>query len=200
MKKTFKTTAAERELYNLPETMSCDDHLHDLIDTLNRQKAAQDYDNASSTLNTIKNLLHEDYDSFRSSDPCRRHGRILLSVHDILRSYSIRLDWRQMDFGLYLRLLQRLDGKLDDHDIRSTRIAIAREMVSLNLPPQEGRGRTAPNRAFMDELFKIKGTFANKDLLRREQTKLRHSIQHNDDDTKQAIKQNIRKIRDADLE
>jgi hypothetical protein len=175
----FRTTSFEREFRGLPETIECYDELEVLVSQFDEASMQKDYEQAKILWGKIESVLDAEYNPLTSVyNPCREYGRTLVAIHDILRSNSIRLNYKDMNGLLYMRLLMRLKNKYELGNsaffghIQKLREVVAEEMVGLGLVPQDGRGRKAPNRAFMDILYKLYPNMAKYDLQRREETKL----------------------------
>ena len=191
----FRTTEWERNLRGLPSTINCDDKLKDAIDEMIFCSKEQDFECANEQLKVINEILETPLPDWSDYDPCREHGRTLLNIHDVLRQNSIRLDYKEMDLPKYLKLLEDVQIDVLAKGEKIARESAAEHMAKLELPPQTGRGRKAPNRAFMDILFKYNPQMAGNDLKRRESTKMWHAIKKEDEDEIKQIRESIREIR-----
>ena len=105
-----------------------------------------------------------------------------------------------MDIAKYLSLLENVQTDVFVRGEKDIRDITAHNMSELMLPPQPGRGRDAPNRAFMDVLFKHNPNLASKDIRRREQSKMWYAIKYEDEESKKDIREMFKEIKKAELE
>ena len=198
----YETVWSERSFRNLSDFIEVDDDLNDLLLNMYSKIVNKFYGKANEILEKVKEILETPLPDWSAPyDPGREYGRTLLAVHDRLRMHSIRLNWMEMDLRKYLQLLVRVKvivagRQLTDEQWRSI---VAKEMISLELLPQDGRGRKAPNRAFMDVLFRLNPQFARNDLLRRESTKMWYAIGSEDETAVKAIRDNIKEIKETEV-
>jgi len=199
----YKTDAWEQQLYKLPQEIEIEDELLPLIDGMLADARSNQYEKANEKLDKIKELLKTTPLMSSPYNPGREHCRTLLSVHDKIRNHSIRLDWTRMDLSKYLILLKKIHRIINENNIKTNvdnmRKVTAQCMVELELAPQEGKGRKAPNRAFMDVLYRIKPTYATPDLKRREQTKLKNAVKTGNRKDIEEAKFALREIREKEL-
>jgi len=174
----FKTTYFEQQMQGYPEEMTREDVLQDYINLLELKESKKDFAGARDTLDSIKALLDEP-DSIKSI-PEEDYCRTLLATHHMIRANPIRLRYKDMDITGYFKLLVGVKNRLFNKNPRviEQRTVVAEEMSKLNLFPQmitekwQLREIKAPNRAFMDVLYKVRPEFAEDDILRREYTNL----------------------------
>jgi hypothetical protein len=196
-----KTTAWEQSLYDLPPTISCEDDLATAINEMKHCSIHDDFECAEESFEKVKEILSTPRPGISEPhDPCRDKCRTLLSVHDELRSNPIRLNHEKMDIAKYLRLLENVQTDVFIRGEKALRDITAHNMSELMLPPQPDRGRDAPNRAFMDVLFKHNPNLASKDLRRREETKMWYAIKYEDEESKKNIRKMFKEIKKAELE
>ncbi len=194
----FKTTEWEQSLHDLPSIIHCEDELQQSIKDMKEHTKKQKYENAREQLEKIKKMLDEEVDYWHSEyDPCRKKNRTLLAIHDQLRNNAIRLNHKEMNLVKYLDLLQEIQFESLGKDVETPKMReiTAENMIRLNLPPQNKRGKKAPNRAFMDVLYQKNPQFARDDLTRREKTKLWYALERNDPKSKEEIRKQLKDLR-----
>lgn len=177
MEVTFETTEFERACGE-PKEIVVEDKLEKLIAKLEEREKSRMFDGAKKILDKIKEILDEP--KTWSYPLHHKNCRTLFAVHQMIRANTIRLRYKDMDISGYLQLLynirQRLFNKIVS--VNTQRKIVAEEMSKLNLFPQmitekwQLRETKAPNRAFMDILYKVRPDFAKDDILRREYTNL----------------------------
>lgn len=204
MKVTFATTDFEQELMGFPEEVTVDDELDCLICELEEKEKKGATDHARQILDRIKAVLDEP-DEMKvviEEDYCRT----LLGVHKMLRANPIRLRYKQMDIGGYFKLLRAVKSKLFNKrsSVMTQRTVVAEEMARLNLWPQmiterwQLRETKAPNRAFMDILYKVRPEFAEDDILRREYSKLNVAWERKDTKSLNEVREKIKELGGVD--
>lgn len=176
MKVTFRTTDFERACGH-PEEITVKDLLQLEINALEQKELQKDFKGARDILENIKSILDEpDTLAFK---PEETRCRTLLAVHRMLRANPIRLRYEAMNITGYFNLLRNVKVRLFNKraDVNTQRKVVAEEMSKLNLYPQilterwQVRETKAPNRAFMDVLYKTNPQLAEVDIQRRETAK-----------------------------
>ena len=182
MKRKIKVGLWDQTLRGLNAIEVVDDELVDLINVMNLYSKEENYKRAQEAKEMIiKELQKPRPDIHSEFDLARTNCNTLMAVHDKLRENIIRLDWVKMLLSEYLLLLEFAHGNLKGLKIKTpTRVRemVAKCMALLNIEPQQGRGRGAPNRVFMDLLFKYNERLAVDDLLRRARSKMWHAVEH----------------------
>lgn len=182
MKRKIKTTEWDRTFRDLPAVVEVNDDLAETINVMNLYIKEQNYERAREAKEMIVEELEKPRPDLHAGfDLGRENCNTLMAVHDKLREHNIRLDWTKMELSKYLLLLKFVHNEMLDVKAKSParlREATAKGMVLLGVQPQKGRGRGAPNRAFMDVLYGVDKKFAVDDLLRRTRTKLWHAMKN----------------------
>ena len=199
----FKTTGFEQACGH-PESVTTEDILQINLNLLELKEFQKDFEGAKTVLERIKELLNApDTMSFTIEE---KYCRTLLATHRLLRSGVIRLRYESMDINGYFKLLQAVTKCLfnQNPDVRKARTVVAEEMSKLNLFPQlitenwQLRTSKAPNRAFMDILYKVRPEFAFDDLLRMEYSKLEQAWRNRDEKQLNEIRKAIKELGGTD--
>ena len=204
MKVTFTTTDFEQAC-GYPKEVTVTDSIALNIKHLKQREQKKDFEGAKIILSNIKSILDEpDTMKFVLEE---KDCRTLLAVHKMIRANPIRLRYEEMNISRYFDLLHAVRTRLFSRraGIDVQRKVVAEEMSKLNLYPQmitekwQLRETKAPNRAFMDMLYKVRPELAEDDILRREYTKLCNAWEKKDEKALNEVRMRIIELGGTDF-